>query len=447
MSTSTRPDDGTGTGTGTGTDPGTSTGGPRVTVLGMLASGPDDAGLELVQDAEVLLGGARHLDLVPPVPGQERHRWPSPLADGLPDLLERVRGRRVVALASGDPMVSGIGTTLVRLLGPAAVRVVPAVSSVALARARMGWSAEESVVVTVVGRHEARVLREVAPGRRILVLTSGAATPSVLGELLTEVGLGDTMLTVLGDLGTTTESRDARPAAQWTSAPDGPDLHVLAVEVPRTSSPSSPSFPAGRSAYPAGRSAYPAGRSAWVAGLPDQAFENDGQLTRRDLRVAALARLAPVPGEHLWDVGAGAGSVGIEWMRAHPTCRTTAVEADDERAARIGRNARLLGVPDLRVVRGRAPQALSGLDEPDAIFIGGGATREGVLQACLAALRPGGRIVVHGVTVETEAVLAQAYSSHGGELTRIALETAAPVGTFTGWTPARTVTQWSWVRP
>jgi precorrin-6Y C5,15-methyltransferase (decarboxylating) len=183
-----------------------------------------------------------------------------------------------------------------------------------------------------------------------------------------------------------------------------------------------------------------------VAGLPDEAFEHDGQLTKRDLRASALARLAPTPGEHLWDVGAGAGSVGIEWMRAHPSCSATAVEADTDRAARIARNASALGVPGLSVVSGRAPDALAGLPAPDAVFVGGGATRPGVLDTCLAALRPGGRLVVHGVTLETEQLLAESYRAHGGELTRISVETTDAIGGFTGWAPARTVTQWAWCR-
>ncbi|WP_239456613.1 precorrin-6y C5,15-methyltransferase (decarboxylating) subunit CbiE [Nocardioides solisilvae] len=398
-----------------------------LTVVGVDADGVlDPAVAELVRDAEVLLGGRRHLALVPEVKGQRKVVWPSPLAENLDRLLAEVHGRRVVALASGDPTLSGVGTTLVRALGADAVRIVPAVSSVALARARMGWSAEESVVVTLVGRHEARLLRELAPGRRLLLLTSGSGTPAVVADLLGAAGHGDAPMTVLGELGGQDESRVTRPAREWLAVPaaEVPPLHVLAVEVP-VAGP---------------------WRSAWTAGLPDDAFEHDGQLTRRDLRASALARLSPAPGQHLWDVGAGAGSVGIEWMRAHPTCRTTSVEAHPERAARISRNAARLGVPDLRVVEGRAPAALAGLTPPDAVFLGGGATRPGVLDACLDALREGGRLVVHGVTLETEALLADAYRTHGGELTRLAVETTAPVGTFTGWTPARTVTQWSLTR-
>ncbi|WP_240641013.1 precorrin-6y C5,15-methyltransferase (decarboxylating) subunit CbiE [Nocardioides ferulae] len=401
---------------------------PWLTVLGVGADGRlDEAGTALVRDAEVLLGGRRHLaavdELLPAVAGQERIAWPSPLAEGLPPLLERLRGRRVVALASGDPLVSGIGGTLVRALGPDAMRVVPAVSSIALARARMGWSAEESVVVTLVGRHEARLLREVAPGRRILLLTSGPQTPAVVADLLTDAGCGDAQVTLLGDLGSDRETLVSRAARDWVGPPprEVPALHVLAVEIPAS---------------------YAGWHTSWAAGLPDDAFEHDGQLTKRDLRASALARLRPAPGQHLWDVGAGAGSVGIEWMRAHPACRTTAVEADPERVGRIRRNAARLGVPDLTVVEGRAPAALAHLSAPDAVFVGGGATRPGVLDTCLAAVGPGGRLVVHGVTLETEQLLAEAHRTHGGELTRIAVESAAPVGGFTGWTPARTVTQW-----
>ncbi|WP_028661037.1 precorrin-6y C5,15-methyltransferase (decarboxylating) subunit CbiE [Nocardioides insulae] len=393
-----------------------------LTVIGLDAAGrcgSEQAEAE-VAAAEVLLGGRRHLALTPAVPGQVRVPWPSPLRAGLPALLEEHAGRRVVALASGDPMRSGIGTTLVGLLGEDRVRVLPAVSSVALARARLGWSAESCAVVTLVGRDVHGVLRELAPGRRVIVLASDEHTPGQVAALLVDRGYAASRLVVLGDLGAADESVMETTASAY--AGPAPRLNVLALEL---------------AGPPVG---------GWVAGLPDDAFEHDGQLTKRDVRASALARLAPVPGERLWDVGAGAGSVGIEWMRAHPTCRAVAVESRPDRAARVLRNARALGVPALEVVEGRAPQALTGLASPDAVFIGGGATRTGVLDACLDALRPGGRLVVHGVTLETEAMLAAAHAAHGGELTRLAVEQTAPVGTFTGWTPARTVTQWSLVR-
>ncbi|QSR33016.1 cobalamin biosynthesis bifunctional protein CbiET [Nocardioides sp. S5] len=391
----------------------------EVVVVGIGADGwpgLSPSARSLVLEAGVLWGGARHLSLVPDVPDQVRVPWPSPLSAGLPPLLSEYAGRPVVALASGDPLVSGIASTLLDLGAP--VRVVPAVSSVALARARMGWSAESCVAVTVVGRSVDRVLRECAPGRRVLVLSSDASTPGALAEILTSAGWGASRLTVLGDLGSSSESSVAGVAASWSES--SPALNVIALEVSGN------------------------GLASWAPGLPDDAFENDGQLTKRDLRASALARLVPAPGQLLWDVGAGAGSVGIEWMRAHPFCRTIAIESEPDRAARIGRNASALGVPELQVIEGRAPAALSGLESPDAIFIGGGATREGVLETCLSAIKPGGRLVVHGVTLETETHLGKAYADHGGELTRVGVETAAAIGTFTGWTPARTVTQWAW---
>lgn len=397
---------------------------PSVTVVGVGADGWDglpESVKEVVLRAGTVIGGGRHLTLLPAVPGQERRAWPSPLRAGLLDLLGSLTHEPVVALASGDPLVSGIGTTLVELLGADRVVLRPAVSSVALARAELGWAAESCAVVSVVGRDVALVARELAPGRRVLVLSADETTPAAVAALLVAAGYGGSRLTVLGDLGSAAATRLEGTAEAWSAT--SPRLHVLALEL------DGPHV------------------GGWTPGLPDSAFEHDGQLTKRDLRAAALSRLAPVPGAHLWDVGAGAGSVGIEWLRAHPSCTATAVEAEPERADRIVRNARALGVPGLDVVRGRAPAALAGLRPPDAVFIGGGATRDGVVDACLAALRPGGRLVVHGVTLETEQLLAGLYRQHGGELTRISVETAAPIGGFSGWTPARAVTQWSYAVP
>lgn len=392
----------------------------RVTVVGVGADGWDGltpAAQAAVAAAEVVLGGARQLALLPPAGGQAHQPWPSPLSAALPDLLTRLAGRRVVALASGDPLRSGIGTTLVDLLGADRVTIVPHLSSVTLARARLGWSAESTAVVSVVGRDVHAVLRELAPGRRVLVLSSDEKTPATLAGLLKARGYGGSRFVVLGNLGGELETFHDSTVDEF--AGDSPRLNVVALQL------NGPLL------------------AGWASGLPDDAFSHDGQLTKRDLRAAALARLLPAPGQVLWDVGAGAGSVGIEWMRAHPTCRTVAVEADPVRAERIAHNARSLGVPALRVVCGTAPESLSDLATPDAVFIGGGASRPGVVQRCLDALPGGGRIVAHGVTVETEAVLVAAYGEHGGELTRIHVEQAAPVGSFTGWTPSRAVTQWA----
>ena len=396
-----------------------------IIVVGMGADGW--AGLSAsarawLESAPVVLAGRRHLELLPDVPGQRRQPWPSPLREGLPELLDSLEGEpHVVALASGDPLVSGVATTLIDLLGRDQVVVVPAVSSVSLARAAMRWPAESCSVVRLVGRDVSLLRRELAPGRRVLVLSADEHTPAAVAHLLVDSRYGDSALTVLGDLGGPIESSTSfeRARVLTTKEFSFPRLNIVAVEC------AGPNL------------------GGWVAGLPDDAFEHDGQLTKRDLRASALARLAPSPGEHLWDVGAGAGSVGIEWMRAHPTCTATAVETDPRRAERIGRNAASLGVPGLLVVQGPAPDALTALPAPDAVFVGGGATRPGVIDTCVGALPGGGRLVVHGVTLETEQLLASLYRKHGGELTRIAVETAAPIGSFTGWTPARAVTQWA----
>ena len=389
-----------------------------ITVVGIGADGWDglaEPARETALAADVVIGAPRHLELLPTADGQQRRCWPSPLRAGLPALVDGLAGQRIVALASGDPLLSGVGTTLIELFGADAVTVVPAVSSVTLARARLGWPAESTAVIRAGDVHA--VLRELAPGRRVLVLSADETTPAQLAALLVDRGYGASRMTVLGDLGGAAESRWDGTAATFTG--EMPRLNIVAVEL------SGPLL------------------TGWTPGLPDDAYDHDGQLTKRDLRACALARLAPTPGALLWDVGAGAGSVGIEWMRAHPACRTIAIEANEERAQRIASNARNLGVPALKVVGGSAPQALADLPAPDAVFVGGGLSRPGVLAACLAALRDGGRLVAHAVTLETEAMLAQAYREHGGELSRIQVEHAAPLGSFTGWRPARAVTQWA----
>jgi precorrin-6Y C5,15-methyltransferase (decarboxylating) len=368
-------------------------------------AGLSESARAAISGAEVVFGGPRQLAYLPE--SAPKVPWPSPLLPALDGLLAEHAGRRVCVLASGDPLLSGIGTTLVKRLGIEDVEILPALSSVTLARARLGWSAEETEVVTVVGRDVHRVNRVLAPGRRLLVLGS---TSAALGDLLEARGYGDSRMTVLEELGGPGERR----FDGWTHP--GSVLSIVAVEC---------------AAGPA---------LSLVGGLPDSAFEHDGQLTKRDLRASALARLAPTPGELLWDIGAGAGSIAIEWSRAHPLNRAIAVERDPQRAARIGRNANTLGVPELHVVTGSAPEALADLPEPDAIFVGGGVTVPGVLDGCLAT---GVRLVAHGVTLESEQALARAYTEHGGELIRLSVEQATPLGGFTGWTPGRTVTQWS----
>ncbi|UTM36462.1 precorrin-6y C5,15-methyltransferase (decarboxylating) subunit CbiE [Rhodococcus pyridinivorans] len=394
-----------------------------ITVVGIGAdgwSGVPSTVRERILAAEVLLGGRRHLDLVP-AGTAVREEWPSPLLSGLDDLLDRHAGKDVVALASGDPLVSGIGTTLIRRLGGDAVEVIPAISSVALARARMGWSAEECETITVVGREIDALRRVLTRGRKLVVLVDGARVADV-AMLLEAAGFGNSRVAVLSHLGAADESRIDAKAAHLTDT-GVRSLSLMCVEV---------DGPAGLSVLP---------------GLDDSLFEHDGQLSKRTVRLAAVCALAPRPGELLWDVGAGAGSVGIEWARTDPRCRTLAIEKDERRAGAIERNAAALGVPSIvRIVRGAAPAALVGLPVPDAIFVGGGGSREGVLDTCWDALPPGGRLVAHAVTLETEAVLVQWWKTHGGELTRLSVEHADPIGTFTGWRAQRPVVQWSAVK-
>lgn len=376
---------------------------------------------QAVAEAEVLVGSARQLALLP-ASDATRVTWPSPLLPAVAPLLAEHAGRRVCVLASGDPMLFGIGGTLARLLGPDALRVLPHPSSVSLACAELGWSVEDVEVVSLVGRPVESLL--VLPGRRVLVLSADGGTPARVAELLAARGFGPTAMTVLEDLGGPGRRRHDGVAATWSAAEVG-GLNLIALDCR-----------AAPGVTPLGR----------TPGLPDDAYEHDGQLTKREVRALTLAALAPLPGQLLWDVGAGAGSVAIEWLRTHPTCRAVAVESRGERVERIERNASMLGVPGLRVVTGRAPDALAGLPAPDAVFVGGGVTGPGVIEACWAALPVGGRLVANAVTLESEAVLTRWQANVGGTLTRIEVSRAAPVGGFTGWRPMMPVTQWEVAR-
>ncbi|MFC5144222.1 precorrin-6y C5,15-methyltransferase (decarboxylating) subunit CbiE [Streptomyces aureoversilis] len=400
-----------------------------VTVVGIGADGwPGLAPVsqEALRGAEVVIGGPRQLDLLPGAEcSAERVAWPSPLRPAVPGLLAAHAGRRVCVLASGDPMFFGIGRTLADVAGPAALRVLPHPSSVSYACARLGLPLEEAEVVSLVGRPLAALTAALHDGRHLLVLGAGADTPAEVAAHLRSRGFGPSRMTVLEQLGAPAERRVEGTADDWPHPP-GDALNVIAIACHRTPG---------------------ALRLPLTPGLPDDAFEHDGQLTKRHVRAATLAALAPAPRELLWDVGGGSGSIAIEWMRAHRTCRAISVERDPERASRITRNAEALGVPALRVVTGAAPAALAELPTPDAVFIGGGLTAPGLLAACWEALPPGGRLVANTVTLESEALLTEWYRRHGGELTRLAVAHAVPVGGFTGWRQAMPVTQWSAVKP
>jgi precorrin-6B C5,15-methyltransferase / cobalt-precorrin-6B C5,C15-methyltransferase len=369
-----------------------------------------------IEQAAVLVGSPRQLALLPDAVVGRRVPLPSPLLPGLPELIAAHAGSALVVLASGDPMFYGIGSTLARVLGAAHLTVLPHPSSVSVAAARLGWPLDDVEVVSLVGRPRELLHPLLQPGRRVLALTTETTAAADVLALLDARGFGASPVTVLADLGSEHEvvaPADGRPHSR---------LAIIAIECRLD-----------------GRTA-PQPR---VPGLPDDAFEHDGQVTKREIRALALAALVPVPGQLLWDVGAGSGSVGIEWMRVHPASRAIAVEPRTDRGDRIARNAAALGVPGLVVVPGSAPEALSGLPRPDAVFIGGGVTADGVVSACWDALAEGGRLVANAVTIEGQSALAGWRDRLGGALTRIGLERADGLGTFTTWRPALPVVQWS----
>jgi precorrin-6B C5,15-methyltransferase / cobalt-precorrin-6B C5,C15-methyltransferase len=373
-----------------------------------------------IEQAGVVVGGPRQLALLPESVAGQRIPLPSPLLPGLPELLAdgALAAGGLVVLASGDPMFYGIGSTLVRLLGAERVRVLPHPSSVSLAAARLGWALDDVDVVSLVGRPLGLLHPALQPGRRVLALAAESTAAADIRALLDSRGFGGSPVTVLADLGGPAEAvgpADGRPHSR---------LAIIAIDCRLDAS-------AGTAPLP---------RSP---GLPDDAFEQDGQITKREIRALALAALAPVPGQLLWDVGAGSGSIGIEWMRTHPASRAIAIEPRADRRDRISRNAAALGVPGLEVVPGVAPDALAGLPRPDAVFIGGGVTAEGVVAACWDALDTGGRLVANAVTIEGEIALAGWHGRLGGSLTRISVERADPLGSFTAWRPALPIVQWS----
>lgn len=406
---------------------------PKITVIGIGEDGLEGLSpiaLSLVESAEVLIGGERHLAKAPDLETSdlkaERLDWSKGFGAGLDMIGERF-GKRIVVLASGDPLHFGVGATLIRRFGADQVFVLPAPSSISLTCARMGWSVPDITIVTIHGRPLESLNLHLAPGARLVVLARDGDSPAEVAQLLTAKGFGASSITVLEHMGGDKEKRIEGEAQSWDAGRCA-NLCTMAIECV-----------AGAQARPLSR----------LAGLPDDVFEHDGQLTKREVRAVTLARLAPLPGEVLWDVGAGAGSISIEWMRADRTCGAVAIERDAERAARIARNAASLGVPRLKIEQGEAFETLQNLEgKPDAIFVGGGVGNPGVLQAAWDRLKPGGRLVANAVTVEGAAALATMKQTYGGDLLQVSIARQGnEITNVTFLEPMRTVTQYLAQKP
>jgi precorrin-6Y C5,15-methyltransferase (decarboxylating) len=376
----------------------------------------------LIAQASLVVGGQRHLKLVSGLTTGKTLPWPSPPQAAFPTILAR-RGTPVCVVASGDPFFYGIGSLLAQSVPPAEFISLPAPSAFGLAAGRLGWAMQDCALVTLHGRTLERIIPYLQPHARILTLTGDQTTPGKLANLLVRHGLGDTSITVCEALGGPRERLTTATAATFALTQIDP-LNVVALEL--TAAPGARIVPL-------------------TPGLPDDWFEHDGQLTKQDIRAVTLAALAPRRGELLWDIGAGAGSIGIEWMLTDPANRAIAIERASARVGRIARNAADLGVPDLTIVEGIAPVALRNLPRPDAVFIGGGVSA--TVDAAWEALPSSGRLVANGVTIETQAELIHRFKSLGGTLKTIQIAQADPIGGFNAMHSARPVTQWSATKP
>jgi len=387
-----------------------------IVVVGIGADGMAglaQASLTELRRATIVYGSRRQLDLLDDGVTAVKRAWPTPMLPALRTLLDGVEGD-VHVVASGDPLLHGVGVSLIRLYGPDRVAVLPHVSSVTLACSRVGWAVHDTEIISLVWAEPHTAVRR---GGQAVVMSRDAASPATLARLLTDTGRADSEITLLEQLGGPTERRRSATAREWAARPPGDvdDLNVIAVRY------------------------LPDERQFGV--LADDAFAHDGQITKQFMRAVTLAALAPRPGELLWDVGAGSGSVAIEWCRSGTGCRAVAFERDEQRRNRISGNAVTFGVSI--EVNFDAPEAFDFVPPPSAIFIGGGLTQPGLPDACYDRLPTGGRLVANAVTAESEVVLAQWYSRAGGELRRFQHYRGEPVGGFTGWRPAMPVTQWS----
>lgn len=374
----------------------------------------------IVDAAEVLIGGDRHHRLSETI-AAERIAWPHPF-DALIDTLQGLRGRRVVVMATGDPLWFSVGARIGRALDPGEITYHPMVSAFQLAAVRMGWSMADLETLTVHGRPVETMIAFIQPDQRLLILTTGAETPGQIAEFLAARGYGKSRMTVLAAMGGADEARFDGVAESWSH--DVPAFNTLAVDCVADAD---------------------AALLPRVPGLADDLFQHDGTMTKREIRAATLAKLMPMRGALLWDVGTGCGSVAIEWMRAARYAQAIGIEPRADRRALAANNALALGAPRLDLREGAAPDALADLPPPDAIFVGGGLS-EPVFDACWAALRPLGRLVANAVTLESEETLIRLHRAHGGDLVKLSVHRAEPIGPHRGWRPLMPVTQWSLIK-
>lgn len=395
---------------------------PWLSIVGIGEDGLDglsEAARELLARADLIVGGRRHLALVAPL-GRAGIEWEVPFATSIPKLLAH-RGKQVVALCSGDPYWHGAGAAIAEAVSASETIAVPAPSTFTWAAARLRWRLEDAVTLGLHARPIELLRPHLRNGAHLLVLVRDGMAPAEIANYLNAIGFGGSQLTVLEALGGSNERVRASTAAGF-SIPDVKSPVMLAIEA---------------------RADHDAVIIPRVAGLPDDFFKHDGQLTKREIRAITMSTLAPRGGELLWDVGAGSGAIGIEWLLAHPSNRAIGIEPREDRLANAQANARSLGVPHFDLRLGAAPATLEGLPAPDAIFVGGGASREGVLDAVWQALPAGGRLVVNSVTLEAEAKLIEWQARQGGVLLRLSVERGGPVGGLTGWRAAMPVVQWS----
>lgn len=393
---------------------------PWLTIVGFGEDGLDGlarASREAIDNAEVIIAPPRHLAMIP-VGKAEQIEWPVPFADGLPRV-DACRGRRTVVLASGDPFWFGAGRLLAERYAASEWRAFPGPSAFSLAASRLGWGLERCICLGLHAAPLAGVRPHLAAGARILVTLRDGAAVEELSQTLAGFGFGDSQMTVMEALGGPRER--IRTGSVKVPPPEAAHPVLVAIEV------------------------WGGAALSLAPGRADEIFESDGQITRAPVRAMTLAALAPVPGAVLWDIGGGSGSVGIEWLLSHPTTLAVAIEPRQDRADRIGRNAKALGVPRLKVVCGSAPDALAGLSPPDAVFVGGGMSPS-VLETAWSALASGGRMVVNAVTLEGEALLSDWQGQHGGTLTRIEMSQMAALGSKRAWKPAYPIVQWAGVK-